>query len=82
MNVNLMIEPIQIKDLKEGDLFSVSDMATWGENLACDYIVGHKVYIRTSNPCLTDNANYNPDQIVFKITINQPKGSNNNEKSS
>jgi hypothetical protein len=67
--MNISVKKIKTSELKPGDLFSMLDEWYWDKFLSDKHIVGHKVYIRTDNPC--ESPDYDPEQPVYLITINQ-----------
>lgn len=64
--MKFLATPIEAKNLKPGDLFSMGvDQKLWNKLSSQDDIVGIKVYIRTEAPVPADQE----DMEVFKITI-------------
>lgn len=66
--MKIIFEKINAEDLKPGDLFTLVDPDIYWDLERCD-VVGHKVYIRTNNGCVSDN--YAPDDPVYLVTIDK-----------
>jgi len=64
--MKIIATKILSKDLKPGDLFSTVDQAYWN-NIKGSRSIGKKIYIRTEEPCPSDQL----DVEIYKIRINQ-----------
>lgn len=64
----VVVTEIQAKNLKFGDLFSISPQKYWDRVMNHGNIVGEPVYVRTNVPF---NIIDNIDLMIYKITISQ-----------
>jgi hypothetical protein len=56
---------VKAKDLRPGDLFSLCSQEEWDKMLRLPFLMGHKVHVRTTNPCSLDQTN----TTVYRIEI-------------
>ena len=65
--MKITITPVKVSELQPGDLFSHFDEGWWKEFISDHEAVGHRLYVRTDNTCVSPD--YDPDQIIYRVTI-------------
>jgi hypothetical protein len=66
MKLNIKANKIKCKELNEGDLFSTADQDYWNKvNNNEHKSLGEKVYIRTIEPCPTDQE----EEDIYRLSI-------------